>query len=80
MFFLTYEYGNGCGHVAIIEVLLKIISIVWINWYGGARNNPPEVAQTIYHEYHPDMYFVEPLYSKETKVSKIKAKRSNLNL
>ncbi|ABI15707.1 MULTISPECIES: N-acetylmuramoyl-L-alanine amidase [Bacillota] len=70
-----YEYGNGCGHVAIIESATQnYFYSLDQNWYGGARNNPPEVAQTIYHEYHPDMYFVEPLYSKETKVSKIKAK------
>lgn len=73
--YFPYEYGNGSGHVAIIESATQnYFYSLDQNWYGGAQNNPPEVAQTIYHEYHKDMYFIEPLYGKETIVSKTKAR------
>ena len=63
--YFPYEYGNGSGHVAIIESATQnYFYSLDQNWYGGAQNNPPEVAQTIYHEYHKDMYFIEPLYGK----------------
>ena len=39
--------------------------------HGAGQEIIRQGYQTIYHEYHPDMYFVEPLYSKRTKISKI---------
>lgn len=68
-----YQYGEGAGHVAIVESANQsYFYSLDQNWYGGAQNNPPEVAQTIKHSYHPDMYFITPLFKQETTLNKIK--------
>lgn len=69
-------YGGGAGHVAIVWSA-NINSFVSLdqNWYGGAQNNPPEVAQLITHYYDNPMYFIRPLYkAKTTIVDKVKDK------
>ncbi|WP_039068236.1 N-acetylmuramoyl-L-alanine amidase [Staphylococcus shinii] len=69
-------YGGGAGHVAIVWSA-NINSFVSLdqNWYGGAQNNPPEVAQLITHYYDNPMFFIRPLYkAKATVVEKVKDK------
>ncbi|MDW3782114.1 N-acetylmuramoyl-L-alanine amidase [Staphylococcus saprophyticus] len=71
-------YGGGAGHVAIVWSA-NINSFVSLdqNWYGGAQNNPPEVAQLITHYYDNPMYFIRPHYKAKTSVvSKAKDKVS----
>ena len=78
-------YGEGAGHVAIVWSS-NINSFVSLdqNWYGGAQNNPPEVAQLITHYYDNPMYFIRPHYKLknkpklkvQTKVSKPKKAKS----
>lgn len=69
-------YGEGAGHVAIVWSA-NINSFVSLdqNWYGGARNNPPEVAQLVTHTYDNPMYFIRPHYkANATVVDKVKDK------
>ncbi|RWZ80805.1 N-acetylmuramoyl-L-alanine amidase [Staphylococcus saprophyticus] len=71
-------YGGGAGHVFIVWSA-NLNSLVGLdqNWYGGAQNNPPEVAQLITHTYDNPMYFIRPHYKAKTSVvSKAKAKVS----
>lgn len=69
-------YGEGAGHVAIVWSA-NINSFVSLdqNWWGGAQNTPPEVAQLITHYYDNPMFFIRPLYkAKATVVDKVKNK------
>lgn len=71
-------YGGGAGHVFIVWSA-NLNSLVGLdqNWYGGAQNNPPEVAQLITHTYDNPMYFIRPHYkAKASVVSKAKDKLS----
>lgn len=71
-------YGGGAGHVFIVWSA-NLNSLVGLdqNWYGGAQNNPPEVAQLITHTYDNPMYFIRPHYKAKTSiVSKAKDKVS----
>lgn len=71
-------YGGGAGHVFIVWSA-NLNSLVGLdqNWYGGAQNNPPEVAQLITHTYDNPMYFIRPHYKTKTSVvSKAKDKVS----
>lgn len=71
-------YGGGAGHVFIVWSA-NLNSLVGLdqNWYGGAQNNPPEVAQLITHYYDNPMYFIRPHYkAKASVVSKVKDKVS----
>lgn len=71
-------YGGGAGHVFIVWSA-NLNSLVGLdqNWYGGAENNPPEVAQLITHYYDNPMYFIRPHYkAKASVVSKVKDKVS----
>lgn len=71
-------YGGGAGHVFIVWSA-NLNSLVGLdqNWYGGAQNNPPEVAQLITHTYDNPMYFIRPHYKAKTSVvSKVKDKVS----
>ena len=69
-------YGRGAGHVAIVwSANLNTFTSLDQNWYGGAENNPPEVAQLITHYYDNPMYFIRPHYkAKANVVSKVKDK------
>lgn len=69
-------YGEGAGHVAIVwSANLNTFTSLDQNWYGGAENNPPEVAQLITHYYDNPMYFIRPHYkAKVSTVSKVKDK------
>lgn len=69
-------YGQGAGHVAIVwSANLNTFTSLDQNWYGGAENNPPEVAQLITHYYDNPMYFIRPHYkAKANVVSKVKDK------
>lgn len=71
-------YGGGAGHVAIVwSANLNTFVSLDQNWYGGAQNNPPEVAQLITHTYDNPMYFIRPHYKAKTSVvSKAKDKVS----
>ncbi|MDW3910627.1 N-acetylmuramoyl-L-alanine amidase [Staphylococcus saprophyticus] len=69
-------YGGGAGHVFIVWSA-NLNSLVGLdqNWYGGAQNNPPEVAQLVTHTYDNPMYFIRPHYkAKATVVEKVKDK------
>lgn len=71
-------YGGGAGHVFIVWSA-NLNSLVGLdqNWYGGAQNNPPEVAQLVTHTYDNPMYFIRPHYkAKASVVSKAKDKVS----
>lgn len=71
-------YGGGAGHVFIVWSA-NLNSLVGLdqNWYGGAQNNPPEVAQLVTHTYDNPMYFIRPHYkAKASVVSKAKDKIS----
>ncbi|MDW4144020.1 N-acetylmuramoyl-L-alanine amidase [Staphylococcus saprophyticus] len=71
-------YGGGAGHVFIVWSA-NLNSLVGLdqNWYGGAENNPPEVAQLVTHTYDNPMYFIRPHYKTKTSVvSKAKDKVS----
>ena len=71
-------YGGGAGHVFIVWSA-NLNSLVGLdqNWYGGAQNNRPEVAQLITHIYDNPMYFIRPHYKAKTSVvSKAKDKVS----
>lgn len=62
-------YGGGAGHVAIVlSANLNTFVSLDQNWFGGARNNPPEVAQRITHYYESNMYFIRPKYATEQTV------------
>ena len=69
-------YGGGAGHVAIVwSANLNSFVSLDQNWYGGAQNNPPEVAQLITHYYDNPMYFIRPHYkATASTVSKVKDK------
>lgn len=71
-------YGGGAGHVAIVwSANLNSFVSLDQNWYGGAQNNPPEVAQLITHYYDNPMYFIRPNYkATASTVSKVKNKVS----
>lgn len=71
-------YGGGAGHVAIVwSANLNTFVSLDQNWYGGAQNNPPEVAQLVTHTYDNPMYFIRPHYkAKASVVSKAKDKVS----
>ena len=71
-------YGGGAGHVEIVwSANLNTFVGLSQNWYGGAQNNPPEVAQLITHTYDNPMYFIRPHYkATASKVSKAKDKVS----
>lgn len=71
-------YGEGAGHVAIVwSANLNTFTSLDQNWYGGAQNNPPEVAQLVTHTYDNPMYFIRPHYkAKASVVSKAKDKVS----
>lgn len=68
-------YGGGAGHVFIVwSANLNTLVGLDQNWYGGAQNNPPEVAQLVTHTYDNPMYFIRPHYkAKVSTVSKVKA-------
>lgn len=69
-------YGGGAGHVFIVwSANLNTLVGLDQNWYGGAQNNPPEVAQLVTHIYDNPMYFIRPHYkAKASTVSKVKDK------
>lgn len=71
-------YGGGAGHVFIVwSANLNTLVGLDQNWYGGAQNNPPEVAQLVTHIYDNPMYFIRPHYkAKASVVSKAKDKIS----
>lgn len=71
-------YGGGSGHVAIVwSANINNFQSLDQNWWGGAQNNPPEVAQLITHYYDNPMYFIRPHYKAKTSVvSKVKDKVS----
>lgn len=71
-------YGGGAGHVAIVwSANLNSFVSLDQNWYGGAQNNPREVAQLITHYYDNPMYFIRPNYkATASTVSKVKDKVS----
>lgn len=66
------NYGGGAGHVAIVwsANLNNFVSLDQ-NWWGGGRNKT-EVAQFITHSYDFPMYFIRPIYKKETVIDKVK--------
>ena len=68
-------YGGGAGHVFIVwSANLNTLVGLDQNWYGGAQNNPPEVAQLVTHTYDNPMYFIRPHYkAKVSTISKVKA-------
>lgn len=64
------RYGGGAGHVAIVlSANLNTFVSLDQNWFGGARNNPPEVAQRITHYYDNPMYFIRPHYANAATVA-----------
>lgn len=67
-------YGGGAGHVAIVwSANINNFQSLDQNWWGGAQNNPPEVAQLITHYYDNPMYFIRPHYKATANtVSKVK--------
>lgn len=71
-------YGEGAGHVAIVwSANINNFQSLDQNWWGGAQNNPPEVAQLITHYYDNPMYFIRPHYKTTANtVSKVKDKVS----
>lgn len=62
-------YGQGCGHLGIVwsANINNFVSLDQ-NWWGGAQNNPCEVAQLITHYYDNPMYFIRPHYKKKASL------------
>lgn len=76
IFVLNSNYGGGSGHTGIVwSANLNTFVGLEQNWYGGAMNNPPEVAQLITHYYDNPCWFIRPHYKAKTNVvSKVKDK------
>lgn len=76
IFVLNSNYGGGAGHTGLVwSANLNTFVGLEQNWYGGAMNNPPEVAQLITHYYDNPCWFIRPHYKAKTNVvSKVKDK------
>ena len=76
IFVLNSSYGGGAGHTGLVwSANLNTFTGLEQNWFGGAQNNPPEVAQLVTHTYDNPCWFIRPHYkAKATVVEKVKDK------
>ena len=68
------NYGGGYGHVAIVvngnsDGNLMQFKSLDQNWYGGGESMT-EPAQYIVHNYDFPMWFIRPIFKKESKTKK----------
>lgn len=68
------NYGEGCGHVAVVtQATLSQFQVIENNWLGGGWvNGKPgwERATRRWHTYDFPMWFIRPHYAKSTSVVK----------
>lgn len=68
------NYGEGCGHVAVVtQATLSQFQVIENNWLGGGwLNGKPgwEKATRRWHTYDFPMWFIRPHYAKSTSVVK----------
>ncbi len=68
------NYGEGCGHVAVVtQATLSQFQVIENNWLGGGWvNGKPgwERATRRWHTYDFPMWFIRPHYAKSTSVFK----------
>ncbi|MEB6292191.1 N-acetylmuramoyl-L-alanine amidase [Mammaliicoccus sciuri] len=68
------NYGEGCGHVAVVtQATLSQFQVIENNWLGGGWvNGKPgwEKATRRWHTYDFPMWFIRPHYAKSSSVVK----------